>query len=211
MADVSLQGLAVGWVLGVASHLVVDYFKRDAEANRFRDAVKVDINEYGLTMASIYIQVQLSNDRASKEDIEVCKRVLKTYSIQNVEKHLEVVNALLDIPDDQFQVVSKKMVETRRGKAHNFRSINLSYLSSTPASIGILNSTEQKFLIQLLATIERANSQISDIQQWVKELVKDNYPKNAETNYNSGLDALMITLKQVFDLIDKINVELKSA
>lgn len=155
----------LGWLLGVLSTPLTMYATDFVERRRFKSVLKEELREVRFRLAVIVYTLRLHLTKMDRASLEWISAELSAYP-GNPERDrlISSLRPLLDLTDAQLAALANQSRNPLGTKA--VPRIGVPYLSAKLESIGLLCSSKQKELVNLLHYVEVMNVKAEELAGW---------------------------------------------
>lgn len=101
--------IALGWILGLSSPLIVDALKRRQEAKAILSALQIELKELRYRMAVVYYLIHIRLGTIDKAILNWVRPIMANYDGLNTNPDLlRAIDGLLAAPDDQWPLLAER-------------------------------------------------------------------------------------------------------
>jgi hypothetical protein len=155
----------LGWLLGVLSAPLVMYCTAFVERRRFKTVLNAELREVRFRLAASTYSLRLHLGQMNRASLEWISAELSAYSaIPERDRLIASLQPLLGLTDAQLAGLANQPRNPLGSKA--LPRIVIPYLSARLESIGLLCSSEQKELVNLLHYVEVINVKAEELADW---------------------------------------------
>ncbi len=151
--------LLIGWVFGVATHMIIEWNRRLRRSTDLRKGILAELDEvrYGLAWAVLYIAGHLEQlDRVTFQWIQP---IIEKYRGSNADPAiLPLIERARALPDDQLAATFKDWAQPGQGMFQ--KRVRLPLLSAALHDLPLLPGSFQRLALEALRQVEAINEEI---------------------------------------------------
>lgn len=157
--------IILGWLLGLLGTPLVMYLNAVVDRRRFNDALVEELREVRFRLVSMVYVLRSHLDALDKSKLKWIISEIELYPSgterDNILKLVKSLDALNDAELNSYILANKKPNHTKATT-----SISIPYLNSRLEMIGLLSSSKQRSLVNLLHYINIINTKSDEIRDW---------------------------------------------
>lgn len=199
-----LNGVILGWVLGLLSAPLTLYLTGVVEGRRFRAVLAVELSELRYQLVGILYVLKEHLGELDRATIELLIEELQLYP-SGIERDriLKKVQAMISCSDEQLAAAAAlKQDQVQKTKAMS--PLSVQYLVANIPALALLNETNQRAVVSLLRNLEVINSKIADVTEWDRQSFSPSSPENYDLlvgNSKAGMKAISVAARRALDSI----------
>jgi hypothetical protein len=190
---VKFDEVILGWLLGVVSTPLVMFVTGFVQRRRFEGVLNEELREVRFRLVSSIWLLRNHMGKMDRTFLEWTVGELSAYP-EGPEQNrlLEGTHRLLELADAQLAAFAARRKDPLRTKS--FPRVVVPYLSSNLESVGLLCSSKQKELVNLLHYVEVINAKAEDLAEWTRRTFEVTNNENhtlASENADSSVEAII--------------------
>lgn len=163
--ETEILAIIIGWLLGILSTPLAMYFVGVVERRRFKDVLNEELREVRFRLALAVYQLRVHLKKIDRPFLGWMIVEMNAYSNDPVRNStLEGVRATQNLTDAELTAFNLRPCDPLGTKS--FPRIVLPYLSSKMDSVGLLCSSKQKELVNLMHYVEVINVKSAELAEW---------------------------------------------
>jgi hypothetical protein len=210
--DSKLLFLVVGWVLGLASHLIIEEYRRWRERRDLKLTLRSELHELQYRLALVAWQVHQRFGRLDRALLDWFRPIVIGYKGVNADpKFVAAFQSLAAVPPDQLDRDIKAaagMFKAPAGTALVLKKYAAGFLDSRVSSLSSLDSELVSRLSEIRSQLAFINEDVDQarfyFQLTYNSSLSDGNRNRAEQSLSSVQEGAVTRCRQIVDQISKL-------
>lgn len=205
--------LILGWLLGLLSPSIINYIQDKKKATKIKKSLLSEIEECQINMANIAYLIESKYVAINHKLFDDLINIYENYNgINNYNDKLTRFKELKELPKEELEKYSKKLLYENMDKSLSFKKYDLPYLKSRMNDISLLDENVQSNLLQLNFKLNLFNSEVEESKfhyqlTFSSEISEENQEINKQILKEKQL-VILGQIKKIITLITKLKQDI---